>query len=50
MRDRREFETIAKMQSCVEYDQHYLRDWLRGLDLQIIVRGIRVMFFDRNAD
>ena len=46
---RGETETIEKMKARVEYDLEYLRNWSLGLDLQIIVRTIRVMFFDRNA-
>ncbi|TAL20995.1 MAG: hypothetical protein EPO01_12300, partial [Aquabacterium sp.] len=33
----------------VEFDLEYLRNWSLGLDLQIIVRTIRVILFDRNA-
>ena len=46
---RGETETIEKMQARVEYDLEYLRNWSLGLDLQIIVRTIRLMLFDRNA-
>jgi putative colanic acid biosynthesis UDP-glucose lipid carrier transferase len=46
---RGETETIDKMKARVEYDLEYLRNWSLGLDLQIIVRTVRVMFFDRNA-
>ncbi len=46
---RGETETIEKMQARVEYDLEYLRNWSLGLDLQIIVRTIKVVFFDRNA-
>jgi putative colanic acid biosynthesis UDP-glucose lipid carrier transferase len=46
---RGETDTIEKMKSRVEYDLEYLRNWSLGLDLQIIVRTIRLMFFDRNA-
>jgi putative colanic acid biosynthesis UDP-glucose lipid carrier transferase len=46
---RGETETIEKMQARVEYDLEYLRNWSLSLDLQIIVRTIRVMVFDRNA-
>lgn len=46
---RGETETIEKMQARVEYDLEYLRNWSLGLDLQIIIRTIRVMVFDRNA-
>jgi putative colanic acid biosynthesis UDP-glucose lipid carrier transferase len=37
------------MKARVEYDLEYLRNWSLGLDLQIIVRTIRVLFVDRNA-
>jgi putative colanic acid biosynthesis UDP-glucose lipid carrier transferase len=37
------------MQARVEFDLEYLRNWSLGLDLQIIVRTIRVILFDRNA-
>jgi len=46
---RGETDTIEKMQARVEYDLEYLRNWSLGLDLQIIVRTIRLLFFDRNA-
>ena len=46
---RGETATIEKMQARVEYDLEYLRNWSLGLDLQIIVRTVRLLFFDRNA-
>ena len=46
---RGETETIDKMKARVEYDLEYLRNWSIGLDLQIIVRTVRVVLFDRNA-
>lgn len=46
---RGETDTIEKMKARVEYDLEYLRNWSLGLDLQIIVRTIKLMFFDRNA-
>jgi putative colanic acid biosynthesis UDP-glucose lipid carrier transferase len=46
---RGETDTIEKMKARVEYDLEYLRNWSLGLDLQIIVRTIRLVFFDRNA-
>jgi putative colanic acid biosynthesis UDP-glucose lipid carrier transferase len=46
---RGETDTLEKMQARVEYDLEYLRNWSLGLDLQIIVRTIRPVFFDRNA-
>ncbi len=46
---RGETDTIDKMQARVEYDLEYLRNWTLGLDLQIIVRTVRLVFFDRHA-
>jgi putative colanic acid biosysnthesis UDP-glucose lipid carrier transferase len=46
---RGETDTIEKMQARVEYDLEYLRNWSIGLDLQIIARTIKLVFFDRNA-
>jgi putative colanic acid biosynthesis UDP-glucose lipid carrier transferase len=46
---RGETDTIEKMQGRVEFDLEYLRNWSLGLDLQIIIRTIRLMVFDRNA-
>jgi putative colanic acid biosysnthesis UDP-glucose lipid carrier transferase len=46
---RGETETIDKMQARVEYDLEYLRNWSLVLDLQIIIRTVRLMVFDRNA-
>ncbi len=46
---RGETETVEKMQARVEYDLEYLRNWSLGLDLQIIARTVKVVFFDRNA-
>ena len=46
---RGETDTLDKMKARVEYDLEYLRNWSLGLDLQIIVRTIRVVFFDRHA-
>ena len=37
------------MQARVEYDLDYLRNWSLGLDLQIIARTIKLVFFDRKA-
>jgi putative colanic acid biosysnthesis UDP-glucose lipid carrier transferase len=33
----------------VEYDLEYLRNWSLGLDLLIIARTAKLMFFDRKA-
>jgi putative colanic acid biosynthesis UDP-glucose lipid carrier transferase len=46
---RGETETIDKMQSRIEYDLEYLRNWSLRLDLQIIARTIKLVFFDRHA-
>ncbi len=46
---RGETDTLDKMKARVEYDLEYLRNWSLGLDLQIVVRTIRLVFFDRNA-
>jgi len=46
---RGETDTVEKMQARVEFDLEYLRNWSLGLDLQIIVSTIRLVFFDRNA-
>lgn len=46
---RGETDTLEKMKARVEYDLEYLRNWSLGLDLQIIVRTIRLVFFDKNA-
>lgn len=46
---RGETDTLEKMKARVEYDLEYLRNWTLGLDLQIIVRTIRLVFFDRHA-
>ncbi|HRD96514.1 MAG TPA: undecaprenyl-phosphate glucose phosphotransferase, partial [Rubrivivax sp.] len=46
---RGETDTLEKMRARVEYDLEYLRNWSLGLDLQIIARTIKLVFFDRNA-
>ncbi|HET6787214.1 MAG TPA: undecaprenyl-phosphate glucose phosphotransferase, partial [Aquabacterium sp.] len=46
---RGETDTIDKMQARVEYDLEYLRNWSLALDLQIILRTIRLVFWDRHA-
>jgi putative colanic acid biosysnthesis UDP-glucose lipid carrier transferase len=46
---RGETDTLEKMQARVEYDLEYLRNWTLGLDLQIIARTVKLVFFDRNA-
>jgi len=42
-------DTVEKMKARVEYDLEYLRNWSLKLDLEIILRTIRVVFFDRHA-
>jgi putative colanic acid biosynthesis UDP-glucose lipid carrier transferase len=46
---RGETETVEKMQARVEYDLEYLRNWSLVLDLQIIARTVKLVFFDRSA-
>jgi putative colanic acid biosysnthesis UDP-glucose lipid carrier transferase len=46
---RGETETVDKMKARVEYDLEYLRNWSIGLDLQIIVRTLRVLIYDPKA-
>ena len=46
---RGETDTIEKMKARVEYDLQYLRGWSLRLDLQIIARTVKLVFFDRNA-
>ncbi len=46
---RGETDTVEKMRARVEYDLEYLRNWSLALDLQIILRTIRLVFFDRHA-
>ncbi|MBV8501416.1 MAG: undecaprenyl-phosphate glucose phosphotransferase [Paucibacter sp.] len=46
---RGETDTVDKMKARVEYDLEYLRNWSLALDLQIIVRTVRLVMFDRHA-
>ena len=46
---RGETDTVDKMKTRVEYDLEYLRNWSLALDLQIIVRTVRLVIFDRHA-
>ncbi|MFD2453203.1 exopolysaccharide biosynthesis polyprenyl glycosylphosphotransferase [Ideonella paludis] len=46
---RGETDTVDKMARRVEFDLEYLRNWSLGLDLLIIARTARMMFFDRSA-
>jgi putative colanic acid biosynthesis UDP-glucose lipid carrier transferase len=46
---RGETVSLDQMRARVEYDLEYLRNWSLGLDLQIIARTVKLVFFDRNA-
>jgi putative colanic acid biosynthesis UDP-glucose lipid carrier transferase len=46
---RGETDTVDKMAARVEYDLEYLRNWSLGLDLLIIARTVKLVFFDRGA-
>jgi putative colanic acid biosynthesis UDP-glucose lipid carrier transferase len=46
---RGETDTLDKMRARVEYDLEYLRNWSIALDLQIIMRTVRLVIFDRHA-
>lgn len=46
---RGETETLDKMQSRIDYDLDYLRNWSLKLDLLIIVRTVLLVFKDRSA-
>lgn len=46
---RGETDTVEKMKMRVEYDLEYLRNWSITLDLQIILRTMRVAFIERHA-
>ena len=46
---RGETDTVEKMKERVEFDLEYLRNWSLALDLQIIVRTVRLVIFDRHA-
>jgi putative colanic acid biosynthesis UDP-glucose lipid carrier transferase len=46
---RGETETLDKMAARIEYDLEYLRNWTLGLDLLIIARTVKLVFFDRGA-
>jgi putative colanic acid biosynthesis UDP-glucose lipid carrier transferase len=46
---RGETDTVEKMRARVELDLEYLRSWSLWLDLKIILRTVRVAFFDRQA-
>ncbi len=46
---RGETNTLDKMQSRIDYDLDYLRNWSLLLDLKIIVRTVLVVFHDQAA-
>lgn len=46
---RGETEDVEKMRARLEYDLEYLRNWSIWLDIGIILRTIRLVFFDRSA-
>lgn len=46
---RGETDTLDKMRLRVEYDLEYLRNWSLRLDVLIILRTVRLVFFDRGA-
>jgi len=46
---RGETDTLDKMAARIEYDLEYLRNWTLGLDLLIIAKTIKLVFFDRSA-
>ncbi len=46
---RGETDTLEKMRLRVEYDLEYLRNWSLRLDILIILRTVRLVFFDRGA-
>ncbi|MEP6503418.1 MAG: undecaprenyl-phosphate glucose phosphotransferase [Betaproteobacteria bacterium] len=46
---RGETDTLEKMAARIEFDLEYLRNWTLGLDLLIIARTVKLVFFDRDA-
>jgi putative colanic acid biosynthesis UDP-glucose lipid carrier transferase len=46
---RGETESIEKMKGRIELDLEYLRNWSLALDIQIILKTIVIMFFDKSA-
>jgi putative colanic acid biosynthesis UDP-glucose lipid carrier transferase len=46
---RGETDTVEKMQKRIEYDLEYLRKWSLHLDLEIILRTVRLVFKDKTA-
>jgi len=48
-RPARETDNLEKMQARLEYDLAYLRHWSLRLDLQIVLKTIRVVLKKQNA-
>ncbi|MDP9123848.1 MAG: undecaprenyl-phosphate glucose phosphotransferase [Pseudomonadota bacterium] len=46
---RGETDTLEKMAARIEFDLEYLRNWTLGLDLLIIAKTVKLVFFDRTA-
>ncbi|HYL17403.1 MAG TPA: sugar transferase, partial [Burkholderiales bacterium] len=46
---RGETDTIEKMRERIEFDLAYLRNWSVRLDLQIILKTVLLVFWDRKA-
>jgi putative colanic acid biosynthesis UDP-glucose lipid carrier transferase len=42
-------ESVEKMNRRIELDLEYLRNWSLGLDIQIILKTIVLLFFDKSA-
>ena len=46
---RGETNTLDKMESRIQYDLDYLRNWSLKLDILIILKTIRLVFADQKA-
>ena len=46
---RGETETLEKMEKRIEYDLRYIREWSLLLDVEILIRTLAVMLFQKNA-
>ena len=46
---RGETDTLEKMQGRIDHDLDYLRNWSLGLDIQIILRTVRIISKDTHA-